>query len=281
MIIEIDHILVAAHDPDAAAADLADALGLAPAGGGVHAAIGTRNALLSLAGPYLELIGLADDDPATRERASRHPIGAAVVAALDGMDGIDRAGARDVVDVADGGPAAGDAERLAYVSMALRVDDAAATARDLAARGSSAGTVSEVVRRRPDGSGVRWPVVLPERLGPSLPPFLIEHAPDEPERAARLAGAGVRLDAVAILVDDPRSVAATWARTLGLVVVPVGGAAAAGESPTLAAVELVIGPHRVALLPSQAAPGTAVLRLAGGHGQARIAARGGVEVRVD
>ncbi len=275
MIIEIDHILVAAHDPDAAAADLADALGLTPAGGGAHAAIGTRNALLSLAGPYLEVIGLADEEPETRERASRHPIGAAVLAALDAMKVMEGAGR------VDGLPSDGRAQRLAYVSMALRTDDAVGTARDLAARGSSPGTVGEVVRRRPDGSVVRWPVVLPERLGPSLPPFLIEHAPDEPERAARLAGGGVRLEAVEIPVDDPGPVAAAWARALGLDTVPVAGAVAVGESSAPEAAELAIGPHRVVLRAAPAVPGRAVLRLVGGPGQVRVAARGWVEIRVD
>ena len=246
MIVEIDHILVAARDPDAAAADLAARLGLAPAGGGIHAAIGTRNALLSLAGPYLEVIGLVDGSPGTRERAGAHPIGAAVLDALASMPGED--------------PTA-----LAYVTLALRSDDAAGDAARLASEGRAPGALSEVVRRRPDGTVVRWPVVLPGRLGPSLAPFLIEHAPDEPERAARLAAGGVRLASVTIPIPDPAATAAAWLGGLGL--------PAASEV-------IAVGTHAIVLRDARSSPGAVVLALSGVADGPRSAFRGGVEIRV-
>ena len=45
-----------------------DRLGVAPVPGGVHAGFGTRNALLGLGGPYLEVLSF---DPAQEERSSR------------------------------------------------------------------------------------------------------------------------------------------------------------------------------------------------------------------
>lgn len=265
MIVEIDHILLAAPDPDAAAADLGAALGLAPAGGGVHEAIGTRNALLSLGGPYLELIGLRDDARATRELALRHPIGSAVVRALDGLAGRLPA-------------------RCAYVTVALRSDDVAADVARLRASASApapapALSTSEVVRRRPDGSIVRWPVAFPARLGPQEPPFLIEHAPDEPERAARLRGGGPALRALGIAASDPVATARGWAAVLGLAGW-VRPAARAGDGGTSLA--LALGGHTVVLSRDGRPPGSATVRIVDpAGGGARVVERGGLVVAVD
>ena len=77
MLLGIDHLVIAVDDPDAAAASLEAALGLAATGGGRHAT-GTHNRLVFLGDAYLELIGVWD-----RERALANPIGAATVRALD------------------------------------------------------------------------------------------------------------------------------------------------------------------------------------------------------
>lgn len=219
MIVEIDHILVAVADPDAAAASLAATFGLRPAGGGVHPAIGTRNALSSLGGPYVEMIGPLDESTGGPGRAQSHPIGDAVRTALR-----------------DGGAGA-------YVTVALRSDDVRADTARLRAAGSPLG--ADIVRRaRPDGSSISWPVAFPPRLGPAEPAFLIEHGPDEPERAARLHDPGPRLARLSIRVADPAAVAAAWWSTLGIRFGPAAPGADTGPGELWA----TVGPHVVALI---------------------------------
>ncbi len=243
MIVEIDHILLAVGDPDAAAAGLAKVLGLPAAGGGVHAGIGTRNALLSLGGPYLELIGLLDGSPGTRARAAVHPIGAAILAAREGAP----------VDVpASEAPGEDDAtgsSACAYAAVALRSDDLVGDVARLGAAESRLGAaesplaVDFVRRTRPDGSVIAWPVAFPARLGPNGPAFLIEHAPDEPERAARVRGAGPRLAGLSLWVADPAAVASAWEAALGIRFA-ASRADRAGAPPDLVA---TVGPHVIRL----------------------------------
>jgi hypothetical protein len=283
VIVEIDHVLVAVTDPDGVAADLSATLGLLPAGGGVHEAIGTRNALLSLGGPYLELIGLIDDTPATLERALRHPIGAAVVRALGALAAASEGGAATSTAASSPAP-------CAYVTVALRSDD---VARDVVGLAAAAGVgsgivVSDVARRRPDGSMVRWPVAFPRRLGPEDPPFIIEHAPDEPERAARVAGGGLVLQAVTLAVADPAAVARRWAASWGIAAVAAGASAirAADDPSRPARVRLEVGPHRFELVAAARTRVPAVVRatdpMGGGRGSAsHIADRGGVVFTID
>jgi hypothetical protein len=201
VILEIDHVLVVAADPEAAAADLAAVLGLVPAGGGVHAAIGTRNALLSLAGPYLEFIGLADDAPTTRERALRHPIGAAVVRALDSL------AAQRPVPSAKWLEAVPDAEvaDFAYVTVPGRTT----CRRQAPPKADPARSGSCDSGRRDCPAGRRIPVA------PGPPTPLPHRARTRrAERAPRRRGRHI-LRAISVPAEDPAAVS-TLARRVGL-----------------------------------------------------------------
>ncbi len=79
MNLPIDHLAYATNDLEATVADLTDKLGVAPAPGGSHDGMGSRNFLLSL-GPasYLEIIGPDPDQP---EPAQPRPFG------IDDLDG--------------------------------------------------------------------------------------------------------------------------------------------------------------------------------------------------
>ncbi|MBP0639363.1 VOC family protein [Cupriavidus sp. AcVe19-6a] len=62
MKLALDHLVIAAPDLDAGTAHVADLLGIAPCGGGEHAAMGTHNRVLGMfGGIYLEVIAI---DPA-------------------------------------------------------------------------------------------------------------------------------------------------------------------------------------------------------------------------
>ena len=69
MLLGIDHLVIAVPDPDAAAADLEAALGLAATGGGRHERAGTFNRLIFLGDAYLELIGVWDGHSHRRTRS--------------------------------------------------------------------------------------------------------------------------------------------------------------------------------------------------------------------
>ena len=65
----IDHVVIRAATLEAGAANVEDALGIAVAGGGAHAAMGTHNLLAGVGGPYLEVISIDPDASApTRPR---------------------------------------------------------------------------------------------------------------------------------------------------------------------------------------------------------------------
>jgi hypothetical protein len=125
---------------------------------------------------------------------------------------------------------------------------------------------------------VRWPVAFPPRLGPEQPPFLIEHEPGEPERAARLRDGGPRLRAVEVVAIDPDATARRWESALGLAgwTRPAAWAADAGT-----ALALDVGEHAVVLSRDARSPGSATIRIVDpAGGRARVAERGGLVVAV-
>jgi hypothetical protein len=244
MLLGIDHLVIAVPDPDAAAAELEVALGLAATAGGLHAS-GTGNRLVFLGDAYLELIGVWD-----RELALGHPIGAAVVRALD-------AGATGLV------------------AFAVATDGARREVAALRAAGSPVSEAMPGSRTRPDGGVVAWQCAFPPDLGPSAPPFLIEHELAGPEwgdsaRRERAAfvhpfGGTARLVGLELAVADPAATAAAWERTVGIVL-PPGPGAVPGER------EGTVGEHRLRLVPASSggAAGVPTARVgiagtAGGH----------------
>jgi hypothetical protein len=228
MLLGIDHLVIAVDDPDTAAAVLESELGLAATGGGRHDT-GTRNRLIFLGDSYLELIGVWD-----RDLALAHPIGAAVVRAID-------------------------ANAPGLVTYALATDGARREVMGLRAAGS---TISDVIpgsRVRPDGEVVAWQCAFPPLLGLTEPPFLIEHELGGAEwgddaRRARAAflhpfGGTARLVGIEIVVPDPAT-AAAYASVVGVAVPP-------GPGPVPGEREARIGEHGIRLVPPSAGGGAA------------------------
>jgi len=203
VLIGIDHVVIAVHDPDAAAATLERDLGVAFTGGGRHEAWGTFNRLAFFGDSYVELIGVFDR---ALVAASGSAVGRASLAVLDA-----------------------GAEGLA--TFALATDDIAADVARLQAAGSPIAVPVEGARVRPDGETVRWRTAAAP-LGPCEPPFLIEHAYEGAEwgddaRTARAtfrhpAGGRVRLTRLTLPCAEPSAAAAASARTVGLVFQPSG-----------------------------------------------------------
>jgi hypothetical protein len=228
VILGIDHLVIAARDPSAAAEAIGTSLGLAFTGGGRHETAGTFNRLAFLGDTYLELIGVFDTELARSPEAS--PVSRITAEALaSGREGL--------------------------VSWALASDSIERDVAALRAAGSGIGAPVPGSRRRGDGEVVRWRCAFPERgqeqpsvhigLGPEQPPFLIEHEPTGSEwgDAARVerarflhpAGGAIRLATLHLPVSDPAAAAAAMQDTAGL---------AAGSDGSLSA-----GGHIVRLFP--------------------------------
>jgi hypothetical protein len=227
VLLGIDHLVIAVADPDAAAGELAAAFGLEAGGGGRHDRLGTHNRLIWLGDTFLELIGVFD-----AELARDSWIGAPTVAALETGGG-----------------------RLATWAVATdAIDTDVARLRQL---GSDLADPIPGERTRPDGRVVRWQLATPPKLGPDLPPFLIEHdpAPAEwtPAERSLRAGGPARLDRLELAVDDVDRVSRAFTRTLGARFRPslVGGGARDTD----------IGPHRLRLRPRRTGPMTATIGL--------------------
>ena len=215
----IDHIVIAVADPDAAAAEVTEQVGLAFTAGGRHAGLGTLNRIAFLGDAYLELIGVDD-----AEAAQGWAIGAAAVRVLE------RGGGFATYGLAD------DAIRISVAR--------------LQANGSSIGPVRHGSRERPDGERVEWWSAAPPELGPNQPPFLIKHLEAGAEwgtdaLAARRAfvhpvGAPVRLLGLELGVPYPLDLAAACARQLDLDFLAVGETGQGGAATA-------IGPQFVTL----------------------------------
>lgn len=244
----IDHLVIAVNDPDAAAAELTEALGLAFTAGGRHPGLGTLNRIAFLGDAYLELMGV--DDPAA---AAGWAIGAATMRALEQGGG--------------------------FATYSL-VDDAIRnTVARLQANGSGIGPVVHGSRERPDGERVEWWTASSLELGPDQPPFLIKHLSAGAEwgteaLAARRAfvhpvGAQIRLLGLELGVPDPLDVAAQCASQIGLEFSAVGERGQGGAAAS-------IGLHWV-VLTAAALPRIRVLLAAPGAVPGRVATALGVD----
>ncbi len=200
----IDHVVIAVADPDAAAAELTERVGLAFTGGGRHPGLGTFNRLAFLGDAYLELIGVED-----AAAAQGWAVGRAAVRSLERGGG--------------------------FVTYALADDGIRGTVARLQANGSSIGPVVHGSRQGLDGEAVEWWTATPRELGPELPPFLIRHRSVGPEWSseamtarrsfAHPLGAAATLVGVQIPVPDPVALAAACVANLGLEFLAIGGGA--------------------------------------------------------
>ena len=119
-------------------------------------------------------------------------------------------------------------------------------------------------RRRADGAVVRWRLATPRLLGPSEPPFIIEHDPaaaewTPAERAARSAqahplGGPVRLEVLELAVDDVNRTMQRFVRTAGLRFRPSLSGGGSRDAD--------VGRQSVRLRPRRGGSGSAVIRLA-------------------
>jgi hypothetical protein len=231
MFLGIDHLVIAVTDPDDAAAQLERVLGLAATNGGRHEALGTFNRLVWLGDTYVELIGVFD-----RALAERSWIGAPTLRML-----------------AIGGGLA---------TWAIATDTLEADLAALRAAGSDLDDSMAGERLRADGAVVRWRVATPP-LGPSEPPFLIEHDPMSAEwtsadRAARSAqahplGGPVRLEVLELAVDDVNRTMQRFVRTAGLRFRPSLSGGGSRDAD--------VGRQIIRLRPRRGGAGSAVIRL--------------------
>ena len=195
MFIGIDHLVIAVADPDYAATQLELEVGLKATGGGRHKTLGTFNRLVWLGDSYLELIGVFE-----RTLAERSWLGRPTLQTLEQGGGL--------------------------ATWAIATDSVWADVARLRVLGSDLSEPVGGERRRDDGAVIRWQFARPPLLGPTEPPFLIEHdltggewTPSE--RAARLTlahplGGPVRLEGLELAVDDVNRTSQRCGRTAGL-----------------------------------------------------------------
>ncbi|MBC7269764.1 MAG: VOC family protein [Streptomyces sp.] len=137
----LDHLVLATPDLAATIADFTERTGVAPAVGGVHVGLGTRNYLVALGGTgYLEIIG---PDPEQAHHDGPRPFG------VEGLTG----------------------PRTA--TWAIRTTDLDAAIDAARARGYDPGPAHPMSRRTPDGTLLEWRLTGPAHPC-GLVPFLID-----------------------------------------------------------------------------------------------------------
>jgi hypothetical protein len=165
----LDHLVYATPDLAATVAEFTRRTGIAPAPGGAHVGLGTRNYLVGLGGPYyLEIVG---PDPEQPNPAHPRPFG------LDQL------------------PAP------SMVTWAIRPPDLDAAVAAVRTAGHDPGPIRAMSRQRPDGTLLEWRLTLGEIAG--VVPFLIDWG----TTAHPSAGLpGVTLLAMSASTPDPAKV---------------------------------------------------------------------------
>jgi len=148
-VIELDHVLIAVDDLDAASREVEQRHGLASVEGGRHQGLGTANRIVPLGETYLELVAVVDEAEAAASGFGRWVTG-------------------------------GDLPRL--LGWCARTDDLDSVAGRLDL------TIADGARARPDGTVLRWRMAGLERSAeePSLP-FFIEWGAGTPHPGEALA----------------------------------------------------------------------------------------------
>jgi Glyoxalase-like domain len=232
VLLGIDHLVIATPDLDGAVARLRKRLGIEVGGGGVHTGLGTENRLAWFGDSYIEFIDVTDG-----ARASASWLGGPTLRLIEERGG-------------------------GFVGYALASDDLAGDLATLRAGGSTLEGPTAGERRRPDGATVRWELAVPALVGPTAPPFLIEHdaaaaewtPAERAERAARThpVGGALRLVALEIAMVDPARVAAAYR-------VGVGVTARPWLDDGDWALAAMVGEQRIVLRPAESAIGPSVV----------------------
>jgi hypothetical protein len=224
MLTGIDHVLIACADPDAAAVELEDAVGLRASAGGRHEIPGTFNRLVWLGDSFIELVGVWD-----RERAARWWWGRPALEVL-----------------ARGG---------GYMGVVLASDDLSADAAILRERGSALGEPESGSRTRPDERVVRWQSARLPAVDPDLGVlFLIEHdltaaewtTAERQERAEMThpLGGPARLQRLEVAVGSTHSATMRVHRDVGVAFRPsLAGAGARDGAIGRQTLRLIPGPQ--------------------------------------
>jgi Glyoxalase-like domain len=165
--LELDHVLLAAHDLDEASDALETRHGLTAVGGGRHPGWGTANRIVPLGDAYLELVAAADEADAACTAFGRWVL-------------------------------ARRASPFALLGWAVRTPNLDGQAARLGL------TASEGARERPDGSMLRWRLAgVDDAVAEPCRPFFIEWAPDSAFPGRDAAGS-VRLERLELSGDGQR-----------------------------------------------------------------------------
>ncbi|MFF1320347.1 VOC family protein [Streptomyces chartreusis] len=188
----LDHLVLATPDLAATVADFTRRTGVAPAPGGVHVGLGTRNYLVSLGGSrYLEIIG---PDPEQSAPGEPRPFD------VDGLT-VPRT-----------------------VTWAISPPDLDAAIAAARARGYDPGPAQSMSRRKPDGTLLQWRLTDGDDAHPSgLVPFLIDWSATVHPTASGLPTTPLlSLAASAPEPDEVRPLLAALGTDLDLTTGPVG-----------------------------------------------------------
>ncbi len=190
MDLQFDHLVHTVYDPNSVRQHFADAFGWRTVPGGKHVEWGTYNGLSYFGLSYIEWVGVFDE-----ALAKTSEFGKWVLADLQRGEGVQQ-----------------------FALRTRRLDEIAAAWR---ARGLNAVGPVQGLRRREDGTTLRWRLLFPARTDvEAFPlPFLIEWEEDDRQREAGLVAAGAlpagsayRLQLVKVesRVRDVRQLAERW-----------------------------------------------------------------------